>query len=96
MVMTEEEMHLPFYLVVRPGVGDEARMVPDSPQGPQLVMDVSGAQFAVQVDRDDPGGAELAAMFARHVAAAAIRFAKCCDDMAGRTVAGAGEIQFER
>jgi hypothetical protein len=87
---------MPFYLLVRPGVGDEARMVPDSSQGPQLVMDVSGAQLAIQVDRTDPGGAELAAMFARHLATAAVRFAKCCDDVAGQTVASVGETQLER
>jgi len=82
----EEETHMPFYLVARPGVGDEARVVPDSPQGPQLVMDVSGAQLAIQVNRNDLGGPELAAMFARHLAAAAARFAEHCDDAASQTV----------
>ena len=87
---------MPFYLVARPGVGDEARVVPDSPQGPQLVMDVSGAQLAIQVNRNDLGGPELAAMFARHLATAAVRFAKHCDDVAGQTVVGVGETQLER
>jgi hypothetical protein len=82
---------MPFYLVMKPGVGDEARLVPDSPQGPQLVVDLSGAQLAVQVNRTDPGGAELAAMFARSLASEALRFAKRCDDAAGQTVAGVGE-----
>lgn len=87
---------MPFYLVVQPGVGDEAHMAPDSPQGPQLVMDVSRAQLAIQVNRADPGGAELAAMFARHLATAAVRFAECCDDVAGQTVLSVGETQLER
>jgi hypothetical protein len=89
----KKEIRMPFYLVARPGVGDEARMVPDSPQGPQLVMDMSGAQLAVQVNPADLGGAELAAVFARQVAMAAIRFAECCEDAAGQTIASLGESQ---
>lgn len=74
---------MPFYVVVRPGVGDEVRVVEDSPDGPQLVADLGGAYLSLQVDQADPGGSELAAGFARQVAGAAMRFARCCEPEEG-------------
>src|SRR5690348_8777141 len=69
---TKRRHPMPFYVVVRPGVGDEVRVVEDSPEGPQLVADLGGAYLSLQVDRADPGGSELAAGFARQVAGAAM------------------------
>jgi hypothetical protein len=94
--VTSKETHMPFYLVVKPGVGDEAELVPDSPHGPQLVLDLNGARLSVQVNRCDPGGAELAAMFARDLATAAVRFAESCEDAAGLATTEIDEFEFDR
>jgi hypothetical protein len=91
-----EETHMPFHVEVTPGVGDEARVVTTSPQGPRLMVELSGAQLSVQVNRADPGGAELAAMFARSLATEAIRFARFCDDIAGHAVVGVGQLDLNR
>lgn len=87
---------MPFYLVLTPSVGDEARLVADSPRGPHLLLDCGRAQFAVQVNPNDPGGAELAAVFARNLATEAFRFAKRCDDLASEAVGGVAQSALNR
>ena len=70
---------MPLSAVVQPGAGDEVRLIEKSPVGPQLIVDVGGAFLAVQVDRNVPDGAELAASFVRQLVPAAMRFARCCE-----------------
>jgi hypothetical protein len=70
-----------FYVVIRPQVGDEVRVVAEPHDQVQLVAELGTACLSVQVDRREPGGPEVAALFARQLAASAIRFARYCDDM---------------
>lgn len=70
---------MPLSVVVQPGVTYEVRVIEKSPDGPQLVLDMGGAYLSVQVDQSDPNGAELAAVFARQLVPAAMRFARCCE-----------------
>jgi hypothetical protein len=68
------------YVVVHPRFGDTARVASDERHRPQLVADIGTAgAVSIQVD-DEPGGAELAARFARSLAAAALRFAERCEE----------------
>lgn len=70
---------MPLYVVVHPTFGDSARVAMDDKQRPQLVAEVgTGSVLSVQVD-DEPGSTELAAQFARDLAAAALRFAERCE-----------------
>lgn len=70
---------MPFDVIVRPRFGDTARIVTDEQCRPRLVADIgTGGTFSVQVD-DEPGSTELAAQFARELAAAALRFAEQCE-----------------
>ncbi|MCE7006737.1 hypothetical protein LWC34_28495 [Kibdelosporangium philippinense] len=71
-----------FYVVIRPQVGDEVRVVAEPRDQVQLVAELGTACLSVQVDRREPGGPEVAALFARQLAAAALRFAKYCDEVA--------------
>jgi hypothetical protein len=70
-----------FYVVIHPQVGDDVRVVVEPREQVQLVAEMGTACLSVQVDRREPGGPEVAAMFARQLAAAALRFAKYCDEM---------------
>lgn len=68
------------YVVVHPRFGDTARVVTDEGRRPQLVADIgTAAAVSIQVD-DEPGSTELAAQFARSLAAAALRFAQRCEE----------------
>jgi hypothetical protein len=68
------------YVVVHPRFGDTARVVSDEQRRPQLVADIgTGGAVSIQVD-DEPGSTELAAQFARSLAAAALRFAQWCEE----------------
>jgi hypothetical protein len=77
------------YVVVHPRFGDAARVASDERRRPQLVADIgTGGEVSIQVD-DEPGSAELAARFARSLAAAALRFAQMCEEsMPGPVVCG--------
>lgn len=67
------------YVVVHPRFGDTARVASDERQRPQLVADIgTGSALSIQVD-DEPGSTELAARFARALAAA-LRFAQRCEE----------------
>lgn len=76
------------HIVVHPRFGDTARVTTEATGRPQLVAEIdTGGTFSVQVD-DEPGSTELAAQFARELAAAALRFAqRCADLMPGPAVA---------
>jgi hypothetical protein len=76
------------YVVVHPRFGDAARVVSDERHRPQLVADIgTGSAVSIQID-DEPGSAELAARFARSLAAAALRFAQRCEEsISGPSVA---------
>ena len=64
------------YVVVHPRFGDTARVATDEQHRPQLVADIGTAgAVSIQVE-DEPGSTELAARFARSLAAAALRFAE--------------------
>ncbi len=70
---------MPLSVVVHPRFGDAARVVTDDVHRPQLVADIgTGSALSIQVD-DEPGSTELAAQFARILAAAALRFAQQCE-----------------
>ena len=70
---------MPLSVVVHPRFGDAARVVTDELHRPQLVADIgTGSALSIQVD-DEPGSTELAAQFARMLAAAALRFAQQCE-----------------
>lgn len=70
---------MPFDVIVRPRFGDTARVVADEQSRPQLVADIgTGGTWSIQVD-DEPGSTELAAQFARELAAAALRFVEQCE-----------------
>jgi proline racemase len=70
---------MPFDVIVRPRFGDTARVASDEQCRPRLVADIgTGGTFSVLVD-DEPGSTELAARFARELAAAALRFAEACE-----------------
>jgi proline racemase len=75
------------HIVVHPRFGDTARVTTETSGRPQLVADIdTGGTFSVQVD-DEPGSTELAAQFARDLAAAALRFAqRCAEVMPGPAV----------
>jgi hypothetical protein len=79
---------MPLYVVVHPRFGDTARIATDDMRRPQLVADIgAGGALSIQVD-DEPGSTELAAQFARSLAAAALRFAQRCEEsMRGPVVA---------
>jgi hypothetical protein len=67
-------------VVVHPRFGDTARVASDERHRPQLVADIgTGSALSIQVD-DEPGSTELAARFARALAAAALRFAQRCEE----------------
>ena len=69
------------HIVVHPRFGDTARVTTEATGRPQLVADIdTGGTFSVQVD-DEPGSTELAAQFARELAAAALRFAQRCTEL---------------
>jgi hypothetical protein len=71
---------MPLYVAVHPRFGDTARVATDDQRRPQLVVDIgTGAALTVQVD-DEPGSTELAAQFAKALAAAALRFAQRCEE----------------
>jgi len=71
---------MPLYVVVHPRFGDTARVAMDEQRRPQLVADIGdGGVLSIQVD-GEPGSRELAARFARDLAAAALRFAQRCDE----------------
>jgi hypothetical protein len=71
---------MPLYVVVHPRFGDAARVAVDEHDRPQLVVEIgTGSVLSVQVD-EEPGSTELAAQFARGVAAAALRFAQRCEE----------------
>ncbi len=76
------------HIVVHPRFGDTARVTTEATGRPQLVADIdTGGTLSVQVD-DEPGSTELAAQFARELAAAALRFAqRCAEVMPGPAVA---------
>ncbi|HET9253590.1 MAG TPA: hypothetical protein VFO16_00120 [Pseudonocardiaceae bacterium] len=68
------------YVVVHPRFGDTARVAADERHRPRLVADIgAGGAVSIQVD-DEPGSTELAAGFARSLAAAALRFAQLCEE----------------
>ncbi|MGH3822548.1 MAG: hypothetical protein ACRDRA_06870 [Pseudonocardiaceae bacterium] len=68
------------YVVVHPRFGDTARVASDERHRPQLVADIgTGSAVSIQID-DEPGSTELAARFARSLAAAALRFAQRCEE----------------
>lgn len=68
------------YVVVHPRFGDSARVASDERHRPQLVADIgTGGAVSIQID-DEPGSTELAARFARSLAAAALRFAQRCEE----------------
>ena len=68
------------YVVVHPRFGDTARVASDERHRPQLVADIgTGGVVSIQLD-GEPGSAELAAQFARSLAAAALRFAQRCEE----------------
>lgn len=68
------------YVVVHPRFGDTARVATDELRRPQLVADIgTGSALSIQID-DEPGSTELAARFARSLAAAALRFAQRCEE----------------
>ena len=67
-------------VVVHPRFGDAARVASDERRRPRLVADIgTGGEVSIQVD-DEPGSTELAARFARSLAAAALRFAQMCEE----------------
>jgi proline racemase len=69
------------HVVVHPRFGDTARVTTEATGRPQLVADIgTGGTLSVQVD-DELGGVELAAQFARELAAAALRFAQRCAEL---------------
>jgi hypothetical protein len=76
------------YVVVHPRFGDTARVASDEQRRPQLVADIgTGSAVSIQID-DEPGSTELAARFARSLAAAALRFAQRCEEsISGPSVA---------
>lgn len=76
------------HIVVHPRFGDTARVSTEATGRPQLVADIdTSGTFSVQVD-DEPGSVELAAQFARELAAAALLFAqRCAESMPGPAVA---------
>jgi hypothetical protein len=64
-------------VVVHPRFGDTARVSVDEADRLQLVVELGGGLFVIQVD-DEPGSTELAAQFADHLADAAVRVAERC------------------
>jgi hypothetical protein len=67
-------------VVVHPRFGDAARVASDERHRPRLVADIgTGGEVSIRVD-DEPGSTELAARFARSLAAAALRFAQMCEE----------------
>jgi hypothetical protein len=77
------------HVMVHPRFGDTARVTVEATSRPQLVADSgTSGTLSVQVD-DGLGGVELAAQFARELAAAALRFAqRCAELMPGLAVVG--------
>ncbi len=72
---------MPLFVVVQPRFGDTARVATDDLRRPQLVADIgAGSALSIQVD-GEPGSTELAAQFARSLAAAALRFAQRCEEL---------------
>lgn len=71
---------MPLDVVVHPRFGDTARVATDGRDRPELVVDIgTGSALSVRVD-GEPGSTELAARFARSLAAAALRFAQRCEE----------------
>lgn len=72
---------MPMYVVVHPRFGDAARVAIGEDDQPQLVAEIgAGTVMSIQIDTE-PGSVELAAQFARELAAASSRFAQRCDEL---------------
>ncbi|MGB6162472.1 MAG: hypothetical protein WCF33_24605 [Pseudonocardiaceae bacterium] len=77
----DKEHIMALHVVVQPRFGDTARVTTEATGRPQLVADIgTGGTLSVQVD-DELGSVELAAQFARELAAAALRFAQRCAEL---------------
>jgi hypothetical protein len=71
---------MPLDVVVHPRFGDTARVATDGWERPELVVELgTGSALSVRVD-GEPGSTDLAARFARSLAAAALRFAQRCEE----------------
>jgi hypothetical protein len=71
---------MPLDVVVHPRFGDTVRVVADEVCRPQLVADIGTCGTVSILIDGEPGSTELAAQFARELAAAALRFAERCEE----------------
>jgi hypothetical protein len=57
-----------FYVVIGPQAGDDVRVVAETREQVQLVAELRTEYLSVQVGPREPGGSEVAALFARQLA----------------------------